>query len=67
MKVFLLGDGIPLDKVMDANSVCRFQGCSETVVKWLEEYMTVLTEPLWVFIGATEDVITASQYLDLAT
>lgn len=65
--MFLLGDGIPLDKVMDANSVCRFQGCSETVVKWLEEYMTVLTEPLWVFIGATEDVITASQYLDLAT
>lgn len=64
---FLHGDGIPLDKVMNADSTCIFQGCSESVVRWLEEYLSAVTEPLWVFIGATQDIITASQYLDLAT
>ena len=58
---------ISLEYVLTADCELKFKGCTEAVVKWLEEHYPDKIYPLWVFIEATGDTITASQYLDLAT
>lgn len=42
-----------------------FTGTTEETVKWLEENIDF--EPRWVYIGESADIITESQYLDLAS
>jgi hypothetical protein len=53
------------DTVLNADSTVLFQGSTEDTVMWLE--MDKFDRPLWVSIGETGDLITASQYLDLAS
>lgn len=54
-----------LDAVLDIDSQPLFNGTTEATVKWLEENPS--TKPRWVFISKTLDVITDSEYLDLAS
>lgn len=42
-----------------------FTGTTEETVKWLEEHITF--DARWVYIGESADIITESQYLDLAS
>lgn len=42
-----------------------FNGTTEAAVRWLEKNHS--DEPRWVYLGKTGDVLTESEYLDLAT
>lgn len=53
------------DTVLNADSTILFQGSTEDAVMWLE--MDLGRQPLWVSIGETGDLITSSEYLDLAS
>lgn len=54
-------------RVLNEDSIVLFEGDEDSVVKWLEDRHPAETELLWVFIVPTGDIITASQFLDLAT
>jgi hypothetical protein len=56
---------IRFDAVLDIDSRPRFQGSTDETVEYLEGLPTV--EKLWVSIGETGDLLTASEYLDLAS
>ena len=53
------------DTVLDLDSKILFQGTTDETVEWLDE--NPVKTPLWVSIGETGDIMTSSQYLDLAT
>jgi len=54
--------------VLNEHSLPLFVGSEDQVVAFLEERLdNKETGPLWVHIRATGDILTASQYLDLAT
>lgn len=53
------------DTILNMNSEVLFKGPTDDAVIWLE--MDTGQRPLWVCIGETGDIITASQYLDLAS
>lgn len=42
-----------------------FNGTTEETVKWLEDNPS--NEPRWVYTGETGDILTESEYLDLAS
>jgi hypothetical protein len=53
-----------IDVVSNMNSALLFQGPSEATVKYLESNPS--EEPRWVYIGASGDILTESEYLDLS-
>lgn len=53
------------DTVLDADSKVLFQGSTSDTVLWLVMESDLI--PMWVSIGETGDIISASQYLDLAS
>lgn len=54
-----------MDTVLDMDANRIFNGTTEETVAWLEANPSV--EPRWVCIGETGDLLTSSQYLDLAS
>jgi hypothetical protein len=54
------------DAVIDIDSKILFRGSSDAVVTWLETAYDAPRQK-WVSVGETGDLLTASQYLDLAT
>jgi hypothetical protein len=60
-------DVMRFDTVLNQDSIRMFVGNSDDAVAWLEKVTSVYKEPLWVSVGETGDLITASQYLDLAS
>jgi hypothetical protein len=56
------------DTVINKDSILMYKGTTENTVSWLEKVgLVYIEEPLWVSIGETGDIMSASQYLDLAT
>jgi hypothetical protein len=53
------------DTVLNIDSQMIFKGLTDDTVRHLESMRSI--EHLWVSIGETGDLITASQYLDLAS
>lgn len=56
---------VRLDTVLDKNSKVLFKGTTDDTIKYLE--VAVPFGTWWVCIGETGDILTASQYLDLAS
>jgi hypothetical protein len=56
---------VRLDTVLNTDSKVLFKGSTHETVYWLEGENAI--EAWWVCIGETGDLITASQYLDLAS
>lgn len=56
---------VRLDTVLDRDSRVRFTGNTDQVAEFLEGMDGI--EPLWVSVGETGDLMTGSQYLDLAS
>lgn len=52
-----------LDEVYALNSTLLFQGTPEETRNWLVGVPS--NDPRWVVVGETQDLISASQYLDL--
>ncbi len=53
------------DVVLTADQQALYYGATEFTVAWLEANPS--DEPRWVYVGESADVLTESQYLDLAT
>lgn len=53
------------DVASDDQNVMLFAAPTEEMVKWLEENRS--EDPRTIFIGETGDIVSESQYLDLAT
>lgn len=54
------------DAVLDIESYVIFKGYPKDTLGWLEENYKVFT-PLWVSVGETGDLLTSSEYMDLAS
>lgn len=52
------------DAVFDKDTNMLFNGLPEDAVKWLEDRPS--DQPLWVHVGETAQILTASEYVDLA-
>lgn len=52
------------DAVFDVDTNMLFNGLPEDTAKWLEENPS--KHALWVHVGTTAQILTASEYLDLS-